>query len=694
MARFVPPVTDRKDMDLIYAVCGKLLEAPASFPLTYTYGGRTERGLPRDAGKTWRLLDANMAETVYTAQVPDSPLEIRVECLSYRDFPVAEWTAYFTNTGAENSAILEDVRAADMAFCGRGAALRCCNGDFYSETGYTQKVIPLGPGDAFTQAPSEGRACNEAWPYQRLMFDGWGVNIAIGWPAQWESACEGTEDGVRYRAGQQTVHTYLKPGETLRTPRMCLMAFHGDETRGMNLWRRFMNAHVTPRTRGNLLPPRATASEPGDGEEFTAATESLQFEAMDRLKTFGWSKDILWWIDAGWYPCYVEPGVKRWPHTGTWEPDRAKFPRGMGPIGDKAHEMGIDFLIWYEPERVRPGTELAQRHPEWLLSARISDEMRSTGTDVNQFNDDNYMLDLSNDECCDWLCERVDALIKDSHQDVYRQDFNFSPLPYWRCNEAEDRKGMLENKYQQNYLKFWDYLLSHNPNLWIDSCASGGRRNDLETMRRAVPLHPTDYGYGYHPVSQDFRRALHAWIPYTRGQSTNWLSADGERYQPLDELDRLPARPLTNYDLVNGMGALFPLFGVSSAAAFPGQPEYIGKMLKVWEEFAPILLRGDFYPLTEPHRSAEKWTVFQFDLPEEGRGAFQVLRNSQAAEDSVTVRPAGFDPDREYALRDGETGETRALTGREICEKGVEFAQPRPSGSVWFYEVKYGLKAM
>jgi alpha-galactosidase len=32
-----------------------------------------------------------------------------------------------------------------------------------------------------------------------------------------------------------------------------------------------------------------------------------------------------------------------------------------------------------------------------------------------------------------------------------------------------------------------------NPQLRIDSCASGGRRNDLETMRRAVPLWRSDY---------------------------------------------------------------------------------------------------------------------------------------------------------------------------------------------------------
>ena len=76
-------------------------------------------------------------------------------------------------------------------------------------------------------------------------------------------------------------------------------------------------------------------------------------------------------------------------------------------------------------------------------------------------------------------------------------------LPIWIRNEAEDRIGAIENLHVQGYLKFWDELILRNPGLWIDSCASGGRRNDLETMRRAVPLHYTDMGYGEHQLSRN-----------------------------------------------------------------------------------------------------------------------------------------------------------------------------------------------
>ena len=43
------------------------------------------------------------------------------------------------------------------------------------------------------------------------------------------------------------------------------------------------------------------------------------------------------------------------------------------------------------------------------------------------------------------------------------------------------------------YLAFWDELRRRHPGLLIDTCASGGRRNDLETLRRAIPLWRADY---------------------------------------------------------------------------------------------------------------------------------------------------------------------------------------------------------
>ena len=97
--------------------------------------------------------------------------------------------------------------------------------------------------------------------------------------------------------------------------------------------------------------------------------------------------------------------------------------------------------------------------------------------------------------------------------DFYRSDFNIDPLPFWRAADAEDRQGITEIRYVEGYLAYWDELRRRHPGMLIDSCASGGRRNDLETMRRAVPLLRTDFE-GNPEGNQCHTYGFGLWLPY------------------------------------------------------------------------------------------------------------------------------------------------------------------------------------
>ena len=109
-----------------------------------------------------------------------------------------------------------------------------------------------------------------------------------------------------------------------------------------------------------------------------------------------------------------------------------------------------------------------------------------------------YQLDLGNKEALDWLCKRVLTILEEGGLSIYREDLNIVIMAdNWRqTNEAHpDRAGMSENGCVQGHYEYWDAILSLPQIKIIDSCASGGHRLDLETMRRAVALHPTDYSY-------------------------------------------------------------------------------------------------------------------------------------------------------------------------------------------------------
>ena len=639
-----------------------------NLPISYVYDGKYCVGMPQNSSVARRFVDANIIETVMTGTLDDS-LQIKAECLTYRDYPVVEWTVYFAGIGCEKTKILSDVSAINTTFMGEKPVLLYNSGDFCSPDSYTASRLEFAKDVTFSQKPNGGRPSDGAFPYQRLMFENFGVNISIGWPGQWWCEYGGEDGSVAVKAGQETVSTYIAPGEVFRTPRMTIMVFEGDETRGANLWRRWFNAHVTPRQKGQMLKPRSVVCENNGGIEFQEAAEDNQ------LSSIAYAKENLpgvkmWWIDAGWYPCKNADGKKEWPLTGDWIPDPDRFPNGFAPVGKACKDAGMDFLVWFEPERVHKDSKMRKEHPEWMLAKKSEDNW-------------SYLLNLANPECHKWLCETISKLIIESGINCYRQDFNFEPLKYWRENEEEDRKGMLENLYIQGYLAYWDYLLMNVPDLWIDSCSSGGRRNDMETMRRSVPLHPTDYGYGYHHINQAFRHTLHSWIPYTRSWTGSW-DKDNEYYRH-DDYYMPDAPSLDNFKLVNGFGSLSFIAGVGELKALSDKLPYVRKMHGIWEKFSEIQLCGDFYALTENHRDNAKWTVFQFDCPETGEGAFQALRNNQAKDESMTVMPHGFCDGAKYVFENEETGETFEICGCEINKAGITFRQPLRSGAIWFY---------
>jgi len=253
---------------------------------------------------------------------------------------------------------------------------------------------------------------------------------------------------------------------------------------------------------------------------------------------------------------------------------------------------------------------------------------------------------------------------------------------HWRDNETEDRQGMVENLYIQGYLAYWDYLLLHNPNLMIDSCASGGRRNDLETMRRAVPFHQTDFGYGHHPIKQKFNRHLYGWIPYFRGFWANWDDENGEYHTP-NYYDPLSRPSFEEFDMFCTFSPMMHLSTSREPEIIQREREMVALHKRVRHS-----LRDDFYALTEAHCDRMKWTAWQFNSPEKGDGMIQFFRNNGAPEESLTVSLKGLCPCATYIFENGRTGERIEMTGEEAMTKGFTESLEKRHASVWTYMAK------
>ena len=131
----------------------------------------------------------------------------------------------------------------------------------------------------------------------------------------------------------------------------------------------------------------------------------------------------------------------------------------------------MKFVVWFEPERVHPQSRIGKEHPQWVL--------RTGGGDG--------LFNLGDPPARQWLADYLSKCIRDWGIDVYRNDFNIDPLPFWQAADQPDRQGMAEIRYVEGLYRMWDELRHRHPGLTIDNCASGGRRIDLETLSRSYP---------------------------------------------------------------------------------------------------------------------------------------------------------------------------------------------------------------
>jgi len=827
---------------------------PTTLPFSFTFNGKqsTELLPGWEFKHTVRKLDERRTEHTSIWADPESGLLVRCVAVEYRDFPVTEWTLYFKNTGTEDTPILENIRALDTTWR-RGPdcefLLHHAVGSPANGSDYGPLETPLPPDAAKRIGAAGGRPTNSDLSYFNLQAGKEGVIIAVGWPGQW--AAEFVRDdasGIRIRAGQERTHFKLLPGEEVRSPLIALLFWKGDWIEAQNTWRRWMMAHSMPRPGGKLPPPQFVAASSRAYEEMIGANEANQIMHIDRYLEEDLKIDY-WWMDAGWY--IQQHG---WPQVGTWEVDPKRFPNGFRPISDHAHSKGVKTLVWFEPERVMPGTWLYEKHPEWLLGPTPAEGhslagMRSwssgdlgidpnvshnptphvrtmadirwepgrlafhpgpkgeycvvrwtapeageyavraaflaidkgTTTDVHvlhgnrpvfdgriNFNGQGKrveydgrltvekgdtldfvvgwgngtyvcdstgleirltapsgkthdaakefraeqnpggpwsygylkpgsapdvctfrlfdrpgkpdeppgmrLLDLGNPAARHWLTEHIDKLLTEQGIDLYRQDFNMDPLAFWRAADAPDRQGITEIKHVTGLLAYWDELRRRHPNMLIDTCASGGRRNDLETLRRAVPLWRSDYAF--EPVGhQCMTYGISLWIPY-HGTGT------------------VACAKATYYG--GGLTPVEPYAFWSNAAPSLGsgidirvrEIDYnaLRRLVGQWRTLSRYY-SGDYYPLTPYNRANNVWIAWQFHRPDLGEGMVQAFRRTDCPDSSIRLTLRGLQSGTQYEFTDLDVPGVKTMTGDELMKDGLTIStEDQPGAAVFTYK--------
>ena len=243
-------------------------------------------------------------------------------------------------------------------------------------------------------------------------------------------------------------------------------------------------------------------------------------------------------------------------------------------------------------------------------------------------------MNLGDPEALQGITACISEQISQGRITCYRQDFNTDPAPFWEAADTADRVGMSEIRYIEGLYAFWDALLARHPGLLIDNCSSGGRRIDLETIARSIPLWRSDYycfpGFDLAGI-QGQLQGLAPWVPLSGGCA--------------DHQD--------TYAFRSAFAPAFTLFTVVNPT---GKPE---GFLTPWDAFDADWLRqrleelrlvhgyfsGDFYPLLAHSLADDVWAAWQFNRPDLAEGMLLAFRRDHSPFPSLVARLRGLEAD-------------------------------------------------
>ena len=258
----------------------------------------------------------------------------------------------------------------------------------------------------------------------------------------------------------------LEPKEVFTTP---VFAFtfsdegKGGVSRNFHRWARLHRLNHGGEQRSILL-------NSWEGAYFKFDAKVLK-QMIDDAASMGLEMFVL---DDGWFGNKY-PRNNSNAGLGDWQVNAAKLPEGIDHIASYAHSKGLKFGIWIEPEMVNPKSELAEKHPDWI----VRPPKREAPTTRNQ-----WLLDLTNPKVQDFVFGVFDNTMKLSDKiDYIKWDANRNANNVGSAYLPADEQSRFWIDYAQGFYKVMERIRAKYPDVLIQACASGGGRVEYGALK-------------------------------------------------------------------------------------------------------------------------------------------------------------------------------------------------------------------
>lgn len=371
----------------------------------------------------------------------------------------------------------------------------------------------------------------------------------------------------------------------------------------------------------------------------------FDFDAKKVISLFDGAKELgfeLFLLDDGWFGNKFARNSDT-QGLGDWEPNQSKLPEGLSELTEAAAKKGLRFGIWLEPEMVNPGSELFEKHPDWV----VKQPYRRLALQRNQL-----VLDLSNPEVEEFVYTVINRCLTDNPGISFVK---------WDCNRyftqpgspylGKDKQSHLQVDYTLALNRILERFASEHPDVELMLCAGGGGRVDYGSLQFGHEFWPSDmtdpckrifiqWGYSY------FMPAI-----ATANHVTRWGN-----------------RPLKFSFDVAMSGRLGMDVDVDKLS--DEEREFARSAIATYKGLRDIVQLGDLFRLESPYAGT--------------RTALMYARNDQAAlfvyslEESPAgpVRLKGLDPHKQYSVTEQNLGADKqgsetVHSGKTLIEDGL-----------------------
>jgi alpha-galactosidase len=359
-------------------------------------------------------------------------------------------------------------------------------------------------------------------------------------------------------------------------------------------------------------------------------------------------------MDAGWYVGAGRSGVADFASgLGTWQVDSSRFPDGLRSLTDYAHERGLKFGLWVEPERVALSTVnqrgLAQE--SWL--AKRGGKYGSS---------DAAQICFAGAAARQWVFDQLVRLIDSVQPDYIKWDNNF----WINCDRSGHGHGSTDGNFAHvnGLYQVLADLRSRYPGVLIENVSGGGNRLDFGMLRYSDVAWMDDRSAPSVHVRHNIEGLSVVFPPayllsFVMDHDSEPLH--GAADMPLYFRSRMPA--------TLGLCFLTNEVDAGDATQMTHEIDIYKELRRTLRAAAGSLLTGQADGSLGP-----AWDVVQLSASGNRDAVVSAFQRDSAVE-AFTVRPIGLRPLATYQVMSVDSGLLGEATGAELMANGISLVE-------------------